>query len=239
MFLGIIPSRYNSSRFPGKPLVMLEGISMIERVYRQAQKTKSLNKIIVATDDDRIYAHVKNFGGEVVMTSATHQSGTDRCAEVISGFDENSDVVVNIQGDEPFIQPEQVDLLCSCFENKQTCIATLVKKITDQKEINDPNIVKVVISKNMNALYFSRHPLPYNRNKINSLIYYKHIGIYAYKARTLKEIASLPVSHLEQAELLEQLRWLENGYTIKTIVTHLETISIDTPEDLEKLRLKL
>ncbi|MEO8150055.1 MAG: 3-deoxy-manno-octulosonate cytidylyltransferase [Bacteroidia bacterium] len=237
-FIGIIPSRYASTRFPGKPLTMIDGMSMIERVYRQAQLSTSLSKVIVATDDERIYDHVKNFGGEVAMTSTTHQSGTDRCAEVISQLKEQYDVAINIQGDEPYIQPEQIDLLCSCFEKEQTQIATLIKEIKNIEDIQNPNVVKAVASKELIALYFSRHAIPFNRNNSESTIYYKHIGIYAYRTNILSLISKLPVSLLESAEALEQLRWLENGYSIQTAITNYETIAVDTPADLEKLKRK-
>lgn len=237
-FIGIIPARYASTRFPGKPLVMIDGISMIERVYHQAKLTKSLSKVIVATDDERIFQHVKNFGGEVMITSDQHQSGTDRCAEVISKLDEQYDVAINIQGDEPYIQPQQMDLLCSCFQINETQIATLIKQTNDKAEIENPNVVKAVVSKSLRAIYFSRFAMPYNRNKIEDAIYYKHVGIYAYRTQVLKQIAKLEMSMLERAESLEQLRWIENGFYIQTAITDLETIAIDTPADLEKLLKK-
>lgn len=235
-FIGIIPARYASTRFPGKPLVMIGGMSMLQRVYEQALKTKNLKRVIVATDDERIAEHVKSFGGEVMVTSPLHQSGTDRCAEVISKLDTAFDIAVNIQGDEPYIQPEQIDLLCSCFKIAATEIATLIKSTTNMDEIINPNVVKAVVSKSQRALYFSRSPIPFNRNKKQDVAYYKHVGIYAYRVAVLKLLAALPESLLEQAESLEQLRWLENGFHIQTALTNFETIAIDTPEDLERLK---
>lgn len=235
-FIGIIPARYASTRFPGKPLVMIDGRSMLQRVYQQALKTKNLKRVIVATDDERIAEHVKSFGGEVMMTSPLHQSGTDRCAEVISKLDEVFDIAINIQGDEPYIQPEQIDLLCSCFDIEATDIATLIKPTANPDEINNPNVVKVVVSKTQRALYFSRSPIPFNRNKKEDVAYHKHIGIYAYRVSVLKQLALLPEGLLEQAESLEQLRWLENGFHIQTALTNFENIAIDTPEDLERLK---
>ncbi len=235
-FIGIIPARHASTRFPGKPLVMIDGISMLQRVYEQALKTKNLKRVIVATDDERIAEHVKSFGGEVMMTSPNHQSGTDRCAEVISKLETTFDIAINIQGDEPYIQPEQIDLLCSCFDIEVTEIATLIKPTTNSDEINNPNVVKAVVSKTQRALYFSRCAIPFNRNKIADINYYKHIGIYAYRVSVLKQLAVLPEGFLEKAESLEQLRWLENGFHIQAALTSFENIAIDTPEDLERLK---
>ncbi|MEP7263270.1 MAG: 3-deoxy-manno-octulosonate cytidylyltransferase [Bacteroidota bacterium] len=237
--LGIIPSRFASTRFPGKPLVMINGVSMIQRVYNQAKKSSSLQKVIVATDDERIYNHVKEFGGEVVMTSTDHPSGTDRCAEVLSNEKEKWDAVINIQGDEPFIDPLQIDLLASLLQNN-AMIATLVKKIISNEELLNPNTPKVVLDKNGNAVYFSRQPLPYYKGVemndwIKMIDYYKHIGLYGYRSDILLQLTKLPVGTLEKAESLEQLRWLENGYAISTAVTDIETIAIDTPADLERL----
>ncbi len=237
--LGIIPARYASSRFPGKPLEDIAGKSMIRRVFEQASKSESLNRVIVATDDERIINHVTEFGGEAMMTSANHQSGTDRCAEVarhLPGYD----VVINIQGDEPFIDPRQIDLLVDCFYHSDNQLATLVKKINTLDELNNANIPKVVISKDMQALYFSRTIIPslrgYNLTDwLNHHTYYKHIGIYGYRADALQEITNLPVSALEKAEALEQLRWIENGYRIQVAITELETLAVDTPQDIEKV----
>ncbi|MDR0232233.1 MAG: 3-deoxy-manno-octulosonate cytidylyltransferase [Dysgonamonadaceae bacterium] len=244
-FLGIIPARYASTRFPGKPLVDMLGKTMIQRVYEQV--VGLLDDICVATDDQRIFDAVESFGGKVVMTSFNHQSGTDRCFEAFTKIGEGYDVVVNIQGDEPFIKPSQIKLLQSCFEDKNTQIATLVKPFepdADFDVFSNPNSPKVVLNKNMQALYFSRSVVPYLRGKeqtewLKNHVYYKHIGLYAYKADVLKEITALPQSDLEKAESLEQLRWLENGYVIKVGITNEETIGIDTPEDLKKALLSL
>jgi 3-deoxy-manno-octulosonate cytidylyltransferase (CMP-KDO synthetase) len=238
--LGIIPSRFASTRLPGKPLVDIGGKSMIERVYGQAKQSQRLSEVIVATDDDRIADHVTAFGGRVMLTSPEHQSGTDRCAEIASKLPD-FDIVINIQGDEPFIAPEQIDLLCSCFESGDVELATLIKKISNEEELNNPGIPKVTLNTRNEAIYFSRATIPYLRNQhisewVNTHTYYKHIGIYGYKARILQEITRLPLSVLEQAESLEQLRWIENGYRIKTAVTEAESVAIDTPEDLERVR---
>lgn len=239
--LGIIPARYGSTRFPGKPLVSINGISMIQRVYEQALKSKRLSRVIIATDDERIRKHAEEFNGEVVMTSPRHLSGTDRCAEVIRKSTDSWDAVINIQGDEPYIHPEQIDLLGSCFELTDVRLATLVKKINSPEELFNHNNVKVVLNKRKEAIYFSRSPIPYNRNFpeqewLRHSIYYKHIGIYGYKTDTLAEVAALEKTNLEITESLEQLRWIENGYTIHAAVTDFESIAIDTPEDLEKVK---
>jgi len=238
--LGIIPARYASTRFPGKPLVDIAGKSMIQRVYEQAKKCAQLSEVIVATDDDRIFEHVHNFGGKAVMTSSTHQSGTDRCAEVAEKHPE-FDVIINIQGDEPYIEPEQISKLIGCFNDADTQLATLVKKVSSEHELHNTNSPKVIINKNSEAIYFSRSPLPHFRgqepqNWLQHFTYFKHIGIYGYRADILQLITKLPVSSLEKAESLEQLRWVENGYKIKVAETEIETIAIDTPEDLEKLQ---
>ena len=238
--LGIIPARYGSTRFPGKPLVDINGKTMIQRVYEQAKSCASLTDVIVATDDDRIFKEVSRFGGKVAMTSTEHQSGTDRCAEVTNNLNEIYDVVVNIQGDEPFINPEQIKQLCNCFTDSKTQIATLLKKISNSEDLFNENKVKAVIDKNNFALYFSRNPIPYFRgepkeNWLNKHTYFKHIGIYGYQTSILKEITQLIPSSLELTEGLEQLRWLENGFNIKVAETELEAISIDTPEDLQKI----
>jgi 3-deoxy-manno-octulosonate cytidylyltransferase (CMP-KDO synthetase) len=235
--LGIIPARYASTRFPAKPLVDLDGKSMIRRVYEQAKKSTSLTKVIVATDHEEIYNHVVDFGGEVCMTSAHHASGTDRCYEVLSKESSSFDYVINIQGDEPFIDPEQIDLLASLLDG-DTELATLVKRIDSVEQLFNPNLVKAVVNKNSEALYFSRSPIPYFRNMeqvewVTHHAYYKHIGMYAYRNDILEKITRLEMSSLEKAESLEQLRWLENGYKIKVKETSIETMGIDTPEDLE------
>ena len=240
-FVGIIPARYASTRFPGKPLVDMAGKPMIQRVYERVSGL--LDEVCVATDDDRIADAVRNFGGNVVMTSAEHQSGTDRCQEAFLKIGKPFDVVINIQGDEPFIQVSQIELIKSCFEDKNTQIATLVKPFSQDDDFEttvfNPNSPKVVLNKQNQAIYFSRSVIPYVRGKehtewLKSTVFYKHIGLYAYKSEVLEEITKLPQSALELAESLEQLRWIENGYTIKVGITHEETIGIDTPEDLEK-----
>ena len=240
--LGIIPARFESSRFPGKPLVDIAGKSMIQRVYEQCQKSSRLDKVLVATDDLRILDHLKSFGGEGIMTSSKHTSGTDRCGEVAEQFPE-FDILVNIQGDEPMIDPHQIDLLCSCYDNLNTRIATLVKLIHTKDELVNENTPKVILNKNHQAVYFSRATIPYLRGKkidnwLSEHTFYKHIGIYAFKRQTLSEITKLPLSDLEIVEGLEQLRWIENGYAIQAAITDQESQAIDTPEDLIKL-LKL
>jgi len=235
--LGIIPARYASTRFPAKPLTDLGGQSMIKRVYTQAKKSKSLTHVVVATDHAAIANHVSDFGGNVCMTDENHVSGTDRCFEVVTKEKSMFDYVINIQGDEPFIAPEQIDLLASLFDGN-TELATLIKKLESQEQLMNPNVVKVVINKKMEAMYFSRSSIPYWRGKepdwVNQHSYYKHIGLYGYRTDILKEITSLKPSALEKAESLEQLRWLENGYKIKVAETQLETLGIDTPEDLKE-----
>ncbi|MEI8202286.1 MAG: 3-deoxy-manno-octulosonate cytidylyltransferase [Bacteroidota bacterium] len=245
-FIGIIPARFGSTRFPGKPLIDISGKSMIQRVYEQATKANSLSALYVATDDERIEKHVKAFGGNVIMTSQNAKTGTDRCLEAYEKqieqlFLSDDAIIINIQGDEPFIDPSQINLICSCFNDKTTDIATLAKKITDIEELENHNVVKLVKNYDGKALYFSRHPIPFVRDIepnswLNSVIFFKHIGIYAYKASVLKKISLLPISPLEKAESLEQLRWLENGFNIKVAETTLESVSIDTPEDIIKLK---
>lgn len=237
--IGIIPARYDSTRFPGKPLVDIAGQSMIQRVYNQAKHTSSLSEVIVATDDQRIYDHIKNFGGNVVMTKREHQSGTDRCAEVIENI-QGFDIVINIQGDEPFIDPQQIDLLSSCFAQPDTQIATLVRKVEDIDELFNENKPKVVLRKDGQAIYFSRQAIPFLRGTkkedwLKSRPYYNHIGIYGYRVNILTELANLPYSDLEAMEGLEQLRWLDNGYNIHTAVSNHTNDAIDTPEDLQHI----
>ncbi|RZL07395.1 MAG: 3-deoxy-manno-octulosonate cytidylyltransferase [Pedobacter sp.] len=240
--LGVIPARFASSRFPGKPLADIGGKTMIARVYEQAVKCSKLTEVVVATDDERIATEVKRSGGKVILTSSSHQSGTDRCAEVAHNFP-GFDALINIQGDEPFIDPAQIGLVAACFGNKDTRIATLVKEISDAADLHNNNIPKVVLNKQKQAIYFSRHTIPFIRgNKVNEWlskhVFYKHIGIYGYRMDVLKEITKLPVSLLEEAEQLEQLRWLENGYSIQTAITTMETAAVDTPEDLETIKRK-
>lgn len=242
--LGVIPARYASSRFPGKPLVFIEGTSMIMRVYNQALKSKALSKVIVATDNDLIYKHVKDNGGEVMMTSDSHVSGTSRLGEVVSNLEINGqhpfDVIINIQGDEPFIDPTQIDKVVSMFSDPDVMIATLIKKIEDNDSIFNPNVVKVVVDSSGKALYFSRSPIPFMRGKeqehwVKNHTYYRHIGMYGFRATIFSFLTSLPESDNERAESLEQLRWLQNGFHIQTAITDIETVGIDTPEDLLKL----
>lgn len=239
--LGIIPARYASTRFPGKPLTIINGKSMIQRVYEQALKAEMLNDVVVATDDDRIYDAVLSFGGKVVMTSSEHKSGTDRCAEVVKTINDKYEAVVNIQGDEPFINPEQINQIASLISQKDSQIASLCKPIKDADELFDNNVVKVVFDIKGSALYFSRHTIPFMRNVdnearswMNSHTFYKHIGIYAYKTDVLEQISQLTQSELEMSESLEQLRWLENSYRIIMGITEYESYSIDTPRDVEK-----
>lgn len=244
-FIGIIPARYASTRFPGKPLAILGGKTVIQRVYEQA--SKALDEVYVATDDDRILGAVESFGGKAVMTSSSHRSGTDRCHEAFTKIGQGQDVIVNIQGDEPFIQESQIEALKACFDDPVTQIATLVKPFTvtdGLAALENPNSPKVVVDKDMNALYFSRSVIPYLRGIdkdewLSKHVFYKHIGLYAYRAEVLKQITALPQSKLEVAESLEQLRWLDNGYTIKVGITDVETVGIDTPEDLERAERKL
>ena len=240
-FVGIIPARYASTRFPGKPLADLGGKPMIQRVYEQAKK--ALDDVVVATDDERIYNCVKSFGGEVVMTRADHKCGTDRCLEAFEKLAiQGEAVVINIQGDEPFIQPEQIEAIKSCFDDPTTQIATLVKPFTEEDglpALENPNTPKVVMSPDGTALLFSRSVIPYLRGVDKSEwlaqhMHYKHIGMYAYRAQVLKQITQLPQTPMEKAESLEQLRWLENGYKIKVAICHTASIGIDTPADLER-----
>ena len=238
MILGVIPARYASTRFPAKPLVDIAGKSMIQRVYEQVAKSKKVSDVVVATDHAEIFNHVRTFGGNVCMTKESHVSGTDRCYEALSLQGKKFDYVINVQGDEPFIQPEQIDLLANLLDGK-TEIATLVKKIIDPEQLFNPNVVKAVVAENKTALYFSRSPVPHIRNVketdwLKGSTFYKHIGMYAYRADVLELLTTLPVSTLEKAESLEQLRWLENGFKISIAETLTETIGIDTPEDLQK-----
>jgi 3-deoxy-manno-octulosonate cytidylyltransferase (CMP-KDO synthetase) len=240
-FAGIIPARYDSKRFPGKPLVRIGDKTMIQRVYKQV--SKSVDLVFVATDDIRIYDEVLKFGGSAVMTSPEHQSGTDRCAEAVDRITDQTgreiDIVINIQGDEPFIRPEQIDLLKSCFTDNKVDIATLIRKTEPGEDIFNPNQPKVILDSEGNAIYFSRATIPFIRDFEPSdwskkHIFYKHIGLYAYRSDVLKKITRLPSSSLEKAESLEQNRWLENGFRIRTAVTPWESISVDTPDDLER-----
>ncbi len=245
--LGIIPSRYASSRFPGKPLCEINGKTMIRRVYEQTLKSKQVTDVIIATDDERIATHVASFNGRCMMTSAENRSGTERCQEVVSRLsssrNESYDVIINIQGDEPFIDPGQIDELAGCFSEGNATIATLGKKITDLNELKDHNVVKVIMDVNSKAIYFSRYGIPYLRGSeekdwLSMHAYFKHIGIYGYTPSALDAITRLPESALEQAESLEQLRWLENGFSITIKITGYESISVDVPADLLKITNK-
>jgi 3-deoxy-manno-octulosonate cytidylyltransferase (CMP-KDO synthetase) len=239
--LGIIPARFASTRFPGKPLVMIDGKSMIMRVYEQASKSRSLNNVLVATDDVRILDHVNENGGEAVMTLENHVSGTSRIGEVAAKYANSEfDVIVNIQGDEPFIDPLQIDRVVSLFKDTEVQIGTLISKISTNDDIFNPNVVKVLTDRVGKALYFSRSPVPNIRGIdqkfwINHCTFYRHIGLYAFKTEILKSLINLPESPYEKAESLEQLRWMFHGYSIHTAFTDIETIGIDVPDDLLKL----
>lgn len=239
-FIVIIPARYASTRFPGKPLALLGGKPMIQRVYEQVASV--VEDVVVATDDERIYNAVEAFGGRVVMTSANHKSGTDRCWEAYQKQGEEFDVVINVQGDEPFIAHSQLKAIMTCFEDEATDIATLVKPFTEEDgltALENPNSPKVVLDKQSRAICFSRSVIPYLRGVereqwLKTHTYYKHIGMYAFRADVLREVTSLAQSPLELAESLEQLRWLENGYKIGVGISNVETVGIDTPEDLQR-----
>ncbi|MCH2232788.1 MAG: 3-deoxy-manno-octulosonate cytidylyltransferase [Crocinitomicaceae bacterium] len=237
--LGIIPARYESSRFPGKPLIDLKGKTMIRRVYERASECSLISKVIVATDDQRIFDEVKSFGGEVMMTADTHRNGTERCGEVVNVLKE-FEVVINIQGDEPLIHPKQLERIISVFDQNEVKIATIARKIDNIEAIRNPNRVKVAMDKNQDALYFSRSPIPHVAQKphedwLASTLFYKHIGLYAWRRETLNELLKLSPTELEKSESLEQLRWLENGYKIRCIISDLDTPNIDVPEDVKKV----
>lgn len=240
MIVGIIPARYASTRYPGKPLIDIQGKSMIQRVYEQASKSRSLDRVAVATDDERIYAHVQSFGGEAIMTAENHPCGTDRCMEVVAKLEGDYDYVINIQGDEPFIDPGQIDTLTKVLEDGTTELATLIIPVTDSELLFDKGEVKVVLNTSMEALYFSRMVIPYIKGVEEKdwhlhHNYYRHVGMYAYRKDVLTAITKLSVSSLEQAESLEQLRWMEHGFKIKCAITDFESHCIDTPEDVEKV----
>ncbi len=243
MIVGIIPARYASSRFPGKPLVDIKGKTMLQRVYEQASKSKLLSKVIIATDDARIYDHVKDFGGEVVMTAEHHPSGTDRCWEALQLLDVDYQYVINIQGDEPFIVPEQIDELAAVLLDGKIELATQMIVADSYEILFDTGEVKIVLNTNNEALYFSRMVIPFikgveEKEWHKHHPYFRHVGMYAYRKDVLEKITKLPVSSLEKAESLEQLRWIENGFTIKCVVTKFESHCIDTAEDIVKV-LKL
>lgn len=238
--IAIIPARYASTRFPAKPLAMLGGKLVIQRVYEQV--AQCVDETYVATDDERIYNAVKSFGGKVVMTSAEHRCGTDRCSEAVEKIGYDADIVINVQGDEPFVQRAHIELLKEGFADDKTDIVTLATPFTEEgglEALENPNSPKVVVDESMHALYFSRSVIPYIRGVersewLKKHTYYKHLGIYAFRTNVLKEITTLPQTPLEKLESLEQLRWLESGYKIKIGVTTVETVGIDTPEDLER-----
>lgn len=236
--VGIIPARYNSTRFPGKPLALIQGKTMIRRVCEQAWKSK-LDAVVVATDDVRIADEVMGFGGQYVMTDPNHRSGTDRCREALDLLENQYDAVINIQGDEPFIDPAQINLLVDLISREDTELASLAKRIDDEDDLFSPNAVKVVMDNEGKALYFSRNPIPFMRNVeksdwLEKGIFYQHIGIYAYKSDALRQVADLQPTALEMAESLEQLRWLENGLSVRMAVTQSLNVSIDTLSDLAK-----
>lgn len=242
--LAIIPARYASTRFPGKPLALIAGKPMIQWVWEGVQQISAISEAVVATDDERIYDAVKSFGGQVLMTSANHRSGTDRCGEVLEKLGSDADVVINVQGDEPKVEHTQIELVASCFADPKVQIATLKKEIKSQEELFSPNCVKVIEDNEGNAIYFSRSPIPFVRGKekeewLSERKFYKHIGVYAFRREVLKEVVKLKQSPLELGESLEQLRWLENGYKISVRETNAENIGIDTPEDLERLNASL
>jgi len=236
----IIPARFASTRFPGKPLVDLGGKPMIQRTYERVKAVKGFDRIVIATDDQRIFDAAMGFGAEVMMTSTEHLTGTDRCAEVLRRLGEEVDYVVNIQGDEPFIEPAQLEEVAAGFSSGAP-ILTLIKKITDSETLFNVNTPKVVCDEEGNALYFSRQTIPYLRGVepsewLNKHTFFKHIGLYAYRADILPGLSALKPTSLELAESLEQLRWVQNGIRIKAIETQFETIGIDSPEDLEKIQ---
>jgi 3-deoxy-manno-octulosonate cytidylyltransferase (CMP-KDO synthetase) len=231
--LGIIPARYASSRFPGKPLIDLKGKSMIQRVYEGVKKSNSFYKVVVATDDQRIAQHVKGFGGEVIMTLSSHPSGTDRCGEVLSHFPE-ADIAVNIQGDEPLVDARQLDMLVALFNDETVSIGTLGTYSVSKEDIENSNRIKVVVNHQMDALYFSRSAIPFERNQ-QEYKYIRHIGLYAFRASTLREIIALQPTELECIESLEQLRWLYYGHSIRVAITSIETPNIDVPADVKKV----
>ena len=244
MIAGIIPARYASTRFPGKSLLDIRGKSMIRRVYEEAGKSKSLDTLVVATDDERILNHVHSFGGKAVMTAAGHPSGTDRCLDALQQLEGDYQYVINIQGDEPFINPDQVDELAAILKDGTVELATQMIPVSSHEELFDRGEVKIVLNDRMEALYFSRMAIPFIKGVPESewhlqYQFYRHVGMYAYRRDILEQITKLPVSSLEQAESLEQLRWLEHGYKIKCAITRFESHCIDTPEDVEKVMRRM
>ena len=242
--IGIIPARYASSRFPGKALTLINGKPMIEWVYKQASKAQLLQEVYIATDDKRIVKAVEAFKGKVLLTSTHHNSGTERCNEAVEKLQKHGiemDAVINIQGDEPLINPKQIDIVASLFSDNTIQIASLVKKITRSEELFDPNVVKAIVGSEGKAIYFSRQTIPFLRDIekeqwLETHNFYKHVGIYGYTTKVLSEIVMLKESPLEKAESLEQLRWLQNGFEITIKETEFESFGIDTPEDLLKIK---
>jgi 3-deoxy-manno-octulosonate cytidylyltransferase (CMP-KDO synthetase) len=240
MIAGIIPARYASTRFPGKSLIDIRGKTMIQRVYEEAAKSASLHKLVVATDDNRILEHVRSFGGDTVMTGADHPSGTDRCWDALQQMGEGYQYVINIQGDEPFINPAQIDELAAILQDGTVELATQMIPVGTYEELFDDGEVKIVLNNKAEALYFSRMVIPFikgvdERDWHRHYHYYRHVGMYAYRRDVLEKITRLPVSSLERAESLEQLRWLEHGFKIKCVITRFESHCIDVPEDVEKI----
>lgn len=230
--IGVIPARWASTRFEGKVLAMINDKPMIQHVWERSSKSEMLNDLVIACDDDRVLVAAEQFGAKTVMTSKDHASGTDRIAEAIESIG-GGDIIINIQGDEPLIEPAVIDALATALIDNPSCsMGTVIKVLTSKKELKDPNVVKVVVDGEMNALYFSRSAIPYNRDNHEDAVIYKHLGIYAYRQDFLISYKDLPKSNLEKTEQLEQLRALEFGYKIKTVVTDVETIGVDTPEDL-------
>ena len=232
--IGVIPARFESSRFPGKPLIDLKGKTMIQRVYEGAKRSKLLSEVIVATDDKRVYDEVKRFGGNVQMTSEKHTTGTDRCGEVVENID--CDIVINIQGDEPLVDSRQLDQICEAFQDENVQIATLGINNVTEEDLQNPNRIKIVCDSNNDALYFSRSSIPNQQNAkdpvANDYPFLRHIGLYAYRTNVLNQLVNLKPTTLEKIESLEQLRWLYHGYKIRVVETDIETPNIDVPEDV-------
>lgn len=235
--VAVIPARYASSRFPGKPLAKIHDKPMIQWVYERVKGVEGINDVYVATDDERIFDTVECFGGKVIMTSKDHKSGTDRISETISKIDDDIDIVLNIQGDEPMIKKEMISQLISAFDDESVNMATLKKRLYDEDDINNPNIAKVITDVNNDATYFSRSTIPYNRDGKDDIKYFKHIGVYGYKKDFLMKFSNLKKSNLEELEQLEQLRVIENGYKIRVIETEYDSIGVDLPEHIEKVEI--
>ncbi|HLX91191.1 MAG TPA: 3-deoxy-manno-octulosonate cytidylyltransferase [Puia sp.] len=239
MIIGIIPARFASTRFPGKPLIDIWGKSMIQRVYERSARAKTLNRLIVATDDERIRDHVQGFGGEAVMTRQFHASGTDRCFEALGLLAETYRWVINIQGDEPFIRHEQIDELTEAFDEEAEILTQMIA-VSSSEQLFDPGEAKIVLNEKNEALYFSRSPIPFVRNVAEKEwhlhhLFYRQVGMYAYRSDILRKLTSLAVTPLEKAESLEQLRWLQNGFRIKCVLTRYESHCVDVPDDIERI----